>query len=122
MAVSSDHFVATAVTTAQTYSSTNKQNGMYPVVVVVASPTVVTTSYEVDVQVSLDGTNFKSIYITSISTSANAWKRLVFSASGAASDTDSTTVGSTINKSPIMEPFINLVVTSVGALTATFDI
>lgn len=122
MAVIDDHFVATAVTTAQTYQSSNKESGINPIVMVVATPTVVTTSYKVDVQVSFDNTNWKSLYITTISTAAAAWKRIIFSGSGAASDTDSATVGSTINKSPILEPYVQIIVTPVAALTATFDI
>jgi hypothetical protein len=122
MAVIDDHFVATAVTTAQTYASSNKQNGIDPLVLIAVSPTTVTTNFIVTVLVSFDNSVFRTIFTSATSTSANAWKRIIFSGANVVSAVDSATLGSTVTQPAILEPIINVVVTPSGAFTGLVDI
>lgn len=120
MAVIDDRFVDSAVTTPQTHATTNKQNAISPIVEVSVVPSIVTTNYAFVVQVSFDNTNWRTVYASPTITNAS-WRRVVFSNSGAASDTDAVAANATINKSAILEPFVQVVITPSGALTVQTD-
>lgn len=122
MAVIDDHFVATAVTTAQTYSSSNKESGIDPIVMVAVSPSIVGTNFIVTIAVSFDNSTFRTIFTSATSTAATAWKRIIFSGACAAGTADSATVGSTVNQPAILEPYIQVTLTPTLAFTGLIDI
>jgi hypothetical protein len=122
MAIIDDRFVDTAVTTAQTHNSANRNNAQTPMVLVSVAPSTVTTNFVLTVQVSFDNSTFRTIFTSATSTSANAWKRILFFGSAVAGAADSATVGSTVNQPAILEPFINVVITPSGAFTGVTDI
>lgn len=125
MAVYSETHSQSAITTAATYTIANRQDAPdmdTPVIAVLVEPTTVTTNFIVSVAVSVDGTKWDTIYTSTTSTAAAAWKRIIFSGSGSASDTDSATVGSTINKSPILEPLVQVTITPSGAYTGRLTV
>lgn len=116
-----DQLAVAAVISAQTdYLVSNTVPGA--VFEVLLRVTAVVTSLQLVVAVSLDGTNYVTVYTSPAMTGVPRFRRVVFSQSGAASDTDSAAVDAVVNKSPIIEPFIRLRLIPVGGnSTVTMD-
>lgn len=103
------------------YNTTNKQSLLNPMVEVILRPTAVTTSLTLAVSVSLDGTNFMTIYTSAVMTGA-FYRRVVFSVSNAVSDSDAVGASANIYKGPILEQNIRVTLTPVGNATVNLDV
>ncbi len=120
MALRDDQLAVGAVISAQTdYPVANALNaGVFEVFL---RATAITTSLQLLVLSSMDNVNFMQLYASPAMTGVPRFRRIVFSSSGAASDTDTAAVDATVNKSPIMEPFVKVRLIPVGSCTVNLD-
>jgi hypothetical protein len=99
----------------------NVLNGPGQTFAAVLRATAIGTSLTLQIFTSLDNTNFTQIYASPAMTGAPRFRRVVFSASGSASDTDTAAVDATINKAPILEPYIRIRLIPSGSCTVNLD-
>jgi len=123
MPISDDQMAVGSAIVAQTdYNSVNRAHGSQSVVGIVVGATVITTSLQVQVFSSLDGAAFRLLYSSPAMTGVPRFRRIIFSQSGAASDTDTAAVDAVINKPPILEGQIRVRLIPTGSCTVSVDI
>lgn len=120
MAIRDDQLALASVISAQTdYPVNNAVNAANFEVVLRA--TAIGTSLTLQVFSSMDNVNFTQVYVSPAMTGVPRFRRIVFSASGVASDTDTAAVDATVNKSPILEPYIRIRLIPSGSCTVNLD-
>lgn len=119
-----DDQLAVAVTSSApvSYTTTLKQNALQPLVEVVLRATTITTSLTIAIAVSLDGTNFNTLYTSPALTGVPRNRRVIFSEFSGASDADTAAVDATIFKGPILEGTIKVTLTPSGSCTWNLDV